>query len=283
MRQQLTSPDLAIFEDKIKLRRDLLQALGVEHTPTYYMSNSDLNILPHIEGRPSYVVKPTHMTESEYVFVVHNGKNVVDVRANEQVVRLAGEKANASLIQERISEAWGKTAYPWECKAIVDATPGVIVERPVFATLDPGAPDFERVEEARCHVVWGDVAAIEWVVDRQGSTVVGMQEDRVGRRSMNTDIFWAVTLGKSFFRDPDGWSTRVGYMCMRKVIQQARRVADGARVDHLRVDFLVEGDCDRVYVSEVELFPAVPFSERVMRMIERKWIYGYGVDNTVTA
>jgi len=41
----------------------------------------------------------------------------------------------------------------------------------------------------------------------------------------------------------------------------------------------VEGNCDQIYVSEVELFPAVPFHAKVMEVIEKRWRYGYGYDS----
>eukprot|EP00930_Biecheleria_cincta_P077625 TRINITY_DN64933_c0_g1_i1.p1 TRINITY_DN64933_c0_g1~~TRINITY_DN64933_c0_g1_i1.p1 ORF type:complete len:262 (-),score=31.97 TRINITY_DN64933_c0_g1_i1:258-989(-) len=49
LRQKLPSPELRIFEDKIKLRRELLQPAGVLHTPTIYMSNTNPYFLEHRE------------------------------------------------------------------------------------------------------------------------------------------------------------------------------------------------------------------------------------------
>eukprot|EP00928_Gymnodinium_smaydae_P027010 TRINITY_DN21030_c0_g1_i2.p1 TRINITY_DN21030_c0_g1~~TRINITY_DN21030_c0_g1_i2.p1 ORF type:complete len:833 (-),score=83.78 TRINITY_DN21030_c0_g1_i2:35-2533(-) len=278
LRQQLKAPELALFEDKIQLRRNLLQPLGVQHTPTYYMSNDDPGILSHIAQRKSYVVKPSHMTEGEHVSVVHHGKHVFDVRVDGEVARLAGEPVDEELLQSRVLAAWNKSAYEWECEAVVAARPGVIVERLVLSTLDPGAPDVERVEEARCHVVWGRVMAIEWAVGRQGSFVMTEVVDSSGRRTMSTDGMWAVSLGESYFRDPDGWVEKVTKVCLPKIMEAATRVATGARTDHLRVDLLVNGQCDEVYVSEVELFPAVPFAPIALDSIERRWRYGYGFD-----
>jgi len=240
------------------------------------MSNTDPNILEHIAGRSHYVVKPTHMTEGEYIAVVHSGRHAFDVREDGKPARLAGEPVDEALLQQRVLDAWNKTAYAWECKAVVAARPGVIVEKLVLATMDPGAPDIERVEEARCHVVWGRTMAVEWAIGRQGSLVLAMQVDRVGRHSMGTDGMWAVHMGANSFADPDGWATLVQKQCLPKIMKTAERVASGARVDHLRVDFLIEGLCDEVYVSELELFPAVPFEPKTMAAIEQRWRYGYG-------
>jgi len=278
LRQQLPAKELTIFEDKIELRRNLLRPLGVEHTPDFYMSNDDPNILQHIRGLGSYVVKPSHMTESEHVAVVHQGRHVFDIRIDGQPVRLGGTPVDVDLLQQRVLSAWEKSAYDWECQAVTAAKAGVIVEQLVLSTLDPGAPDVGRVEEARCHVVWGRVMAVEWAVGRQGSMVMADQVDRAGRHSMGADGIWAVHLGSDSFRDPDGWAQQVEQVCLPKIISVAERVANGAHVDHLRVDFLVEGPCKKVYVSEVELFPAVPFAPKTMVAIEQRWRYGYGFD-----
>jgi len=277
LRQGLSSPDLRLFEDKVQLRQGLLQPLGVAHTPTIYMSNTDPNILPHIAGRQDYVVKPTHMTESENVAVVRGGRHFFDIKVGGKPVGVAGEPVNETLLQSRVLAAWSETAFEWECQAVVSARPGVIVEQIVLATMDPGAPDKSRVEEARCHVVWGRTMAVEWAIGRHGSIVIAIEKDRLGRHTIGTESIWAQALGNDAFADPDGWVANVQGKCLSVVMKQAERVAVGARVDHLRVDFLVEGACDRVYVSEVELFPAVPFGPDTMGAIEQRWRYGYGV------
>ena len=40
----------------------------MKHTPCFYMSNEDPNVLPYLED--TFVLKPSHMTESEHVVVV---------------------------------------------------------------------------------------------------------------------------------------------------------------------------------------------------------------------
>mmetsp|Transcript_18341 Transcript_18341/g.59568 ORF Transcript_18341/g.59568 Transcript_18341/m.59568 type:complete len:562 (+) Transcript_18341:1039-2724(+) len=279
LRQRLDAVDLRNFEDKIRLRRNLLQPLGVLHTPTFYMSNEDPNILEHIVALESYVVKPTHMTESEHVAVVHRGHHIFDVQLNGEVVRQAGELADPNLLQKRVLDAWNRTAYEWECKAVVSATPGVIVESLVLAKLDPGWPEKERVEEVRCHVIWGEALAVEWSVGRKGSSVFVTDIDDKGRKSFSTVSHWISQMEDLSILDPDGWVETVMMKCIPMAQLQAQRVASAVGADHLRVDFLVEGNCDQIYVSEVELFPAVPFHAKVMEVIEKRWRYGYGYDS----
>jgi len=271
----MPSPELKIFEDKIQLRRNLLQPLGVSHTPTIYMSNEDPYILEHIEGHATFVVKPTHMTESEHVTVVRDGKHAFDVHLNGKTWHMKGKPVDKELLQQSVLDAWNKTAYPWECQAVIAAKPGVIVEKLVTATLDPGAPDNHRVEEARAHVIWGRTMAVEWTVNRIGSLVMYLETDRLGRHSLATESIWATHLGEAYFVDGPSWARYVQDWCLPRVMEIAERVANGAHVDHLRVDLLVEGVCDNLYVSEVELFPAVPFSPKTMSSIERRWIRGY--------
>lgn len=277
LRQQLDSTDLLNFEDKIRFRVNLLQPLGVAHTPSYYMSNEDPMILEHIVARDSYVVKPTHMSESEHVIVVKDGRYEFDVRIDGEFVRLAGDAVDPHVIQRHLLSAWNKTAYEWECKAVVAASRGILVEKLVLATLDPGAPDVGRVEEARVHVVWGRATAVEWTLGRAGSTVMLLQVDRVGRGSFSTDGVWATSMAKERLKDADGWAQAMFARCLPQILRKAERVADGAHADHLRVDFLVEGNCEAIFVSEAELFPAVPFPPRTMEALERSWRRGYGV------
>merc|ERR1711924_500972 len=102
--------------------------------------------------------------------------------------------------------------------------------------------------------------------------------DRFGRSSLNTNSMWTEgAWSDSFIRDPVGWAENVG-KCLPALERQAERVAIGAGADHLRVDFLIEGLCERYYVSEVELSPAIPFPPASMDIIERRWRYGYGID-----
>ena len=68
------------------------------------------------------------------------------------------------------------------------------------------------------------------------------------------------------------------FKCFLKGPPIAERVAMQARVDHLRVDLLVSGACEDLFISEVELFPAVPLSARGREVVAARWRYGYGVD-----
>ncbi|CAE8707031.1 unnamed protein product, partial [Polarella glacialis] len=213
LRQQLSSPDLGIFEDKIRLRRDLLQKIGVAHTPTIYMSNSDPSILEHITGRSDFVVKPTHMTESEYVAVVRDGRHLFDVHVDGVTQRMAGEPVDHQLLQQRMLAAWNKTAYDWECQAVVSARPGVIVEELVLAYMDPTTPEVGRVEEARAHVIWGKVMAVEWAVHRAGSIVFYLTTDYLGIHHFSSESIWAIgnylERANVQFGDGESWADAV--------------------------------------------------------------------------
>ena len=77
LRQRLEHPDNQIFEDKIRLRRELLVAVGVKATPGIHLSNTDFHVMPHLKDRQGFVVKPSHMSESQNVFVVRNSVNLL--------------------------------------------------------------------------------------------------------------------------------------------------------------------------------------------------------------
>lgn len=66
--------------------------------------------------------------------------------------------------------------------------------------------------------------------------------------------------------------------CEMKARQIMRYTADVLRADMVRVDLLVDGECENLRVSEVELFPGRPMAlashERIMQYL----LYGYGFD-----
>lgn len=275
LRRSLPSLQLSLFEDKIQLRR-WLQSIGVKHTPNIYMSNEDPNILPHLEGHSSFVVKPSHMTESEHIVVVREGRYVFDVYSQGKLQGVQGQLVDKVQLQALVLDAWNESAFSWECQAVLAARPGVIVEHLITARLDTSSSK-RRVEEARVHVVWGRAMALEWAVNRVGSILFFSHIDDVGRWSLTCDSIWATHLGEAVINDPDLWVDMVKNVCMAKVLSLAERVASSAHVDHLRVDIFVEDVCDSLYVSEVELFPAVPFTPKTMQHIERRWKRGYGL------
>ncbi|CAK0806570.1 unnamed protein product, partial [Prorocentrum cordatum] len=65
--------------------------------------------------------------------------------------------------------------------------------------------------------------------------------------------------------------------CYDQMVQKAEQIAQGARTDFLRVDLLVHGKCDGLYVSEVELYPASDFSAPLKELVAQQWRKGYGI------
>eukprot|EP00404_Azadinium_spinosum_P045436 CAMPEP_0180797826 /NCGR_PEP_ID=MMETSP1038_2-20121128/57594_1 /TAXON_ID=632150 /ORGANISM="Azadinium spinosum, Strain 3D9" /LENGTH=58 /DNA_ID=CAMNT_0022837147 /DNA_START=44 /DNA_END=217 /DNA_ORIENTATION=- len=49
-----------------------------------------------------------------------------------------------------------------------------------------------------------------------------------------------------------GLDTQRFLMCAPLIVREARRVARSLLTDHLRVDVLIRGDCEEIFVSEVE-------------------------------
>lgn len=249
IRQRLEHPDLAIFEDKIRLRRELLPAAGVDATPSIHLSNTDTDLTKHLQGRLAYVVKPSHMSESQNVFVVANGVNLL-----RQAWGFPEPTASIEEIQAAVNTFMNKTALQWECKALLSVPPGVIVEELVLAQDTTGKL---RVDEYKFFTVWGRVILSENVPFSSGAV---MEIDR------NGSILTSKASCPPFCVSP----------CYHRMVEIAEKVAVFAQTDFLRVDLLVEGKCDALYVSEVELFPASDFSPDLKVEVARHWVKGYG-------
>ncbi|CAE7377523.1 DIP13 [Symbiodinium natans] len=274
LRQKLPPGGLSVFMDKIQFRTELLPSVGVQHTPTLYMSNTDPYFLPYITNVSSFVVKPSHLSESESVVVVQNGTYAFDIQLHGSPLPAAGLPVDKEMLQQHMYEAFNRTAFDWECQAVRAARPGVIVERMITARLD-GASAKERVEEVRFHVVWGRTTVVEWAINRIGSTTMYLDVNDKRWHIFQTDMIWATTLGEAAFDDADAWVEAVQDRCLNRLSRVAERVALGAHVDHIRIDLFVEDKCDKYYVSEVELFPAVPLGTNAMIALERRWRHGY--------
>merc|ERR1711974_336196 len=147
-RHDTAAPDLGVFEDKFELR-SLQHQHDVPCAETIHMSRSGPNILRYIENETDYVVKPTHLSESEYVFVVRESQVINNVTMNGTTVAIPFQGVELrNFIQSRIEDAWTHHAYDFECAALRAARPGVLIERPVFNASD-------AVFEIQCIVVWG--------------------------------------------------------------------------------------------------------------------------------
>jgi len=249
LRNRLDHPDLGLFEDKIRLRKELLPSVGIPSTPSIHISNSDFQVAKHLHGRRSYVVKPSHMSESQNVFVIRDGINLL-----QQAWGYPDPQADIDQIQAIADTFADTTALDWECKALVSVRPGVIVEELVLATDLQGR---YRVDEYKFYVVWGEVVIGENVPFSSGAA---MEISRGG------DIFTA-----KVSCPPYCIAT-----CYPQMVQMAEQVARKAQTDYLRVDILVQGQCEAMYVSEVELFPASDFSPELKDIVAQRWRGGYG-------
>merc|ERR1712118_85473 len=68
--------------------------------------------------------------------------------------------------------------------------------------------------------------------------------------------------------------------CLLKVIPVTERVAQAAKADHVRVDVLVRGECEDIYVSECDVFPGCPLPFKIRQLLRDRWLYGYGIQST---
>ncbi|CAE7211647.1 unnamed protein product [Symbiodinium sp. CCMP2592] len=246
IRQKLDHSDLGMFEDKIRLRTELLPAAGVLATPSIHLSNTDFNIAHLIAGRQSYVVKPSHMSESQNVFVMHNGMNLLR--------QAWGWPGTSSIeeIQAAVHQFSEQSALDWECKALVASQPGVIVEELVLAEVGGRL----AVDEFKFYTVFGKVAFGEEIFSSAGTV---MEIDRDGQILTNK-------------MECPPFCVRP---CYTQMVEIAEKVATHARADFLRVDVLVQGSCSGLYVSEVELFPASDFSPFLKEAVAARWREGY--------
>eukprot|EP00931_Biecheleriopsis_adriatica_P118259 TRINITY_DN93704_c0_g1_i1.p1 TRINITY_DN93704_c0_g1~~TRINITY_DN93704_c0_g1_i1.p1 ORF type:complete len:799 (+),score=137.81 TRINITY_DN93704_c0_g1_i1:35-2431(+) len=250
LRQRLEHPDLGLFEDKIRLRQELLPAAGVLSTPSIHLSNTDFDIARFLHGRRSFVVKPSHMSESQNVFVVQDGINLL-----QRAWGYPNPVSSIEDIQAAVNEFTKQTALDWECRALVSSKPGVVVEELVLAQDQQG---MHLVDEYKFYVSWGLVMFGENVPFSSGSVMEISRSGEILTTKMSCPPFCVAP-------------------CYSRMVEVAERVAKHARTDYLRVDLLVSGRCEDVFVSEVELFPASDFSQALKDTIAERWRRGYNI------
>lgn len=250
VRQRLEHPDLQLFEDKIRLRRELLPEVGVASTPSIHISYEDAHVVPHLVDRRGFVVKPSHMSESQFVFVVQDGIHLL-----QQAWGHPGPWVSPEEIQAAVDSFMNLTAKDWECRALLSARPGVIVEELVLAQDSQGKLS---VDEYKFYTVWGEVVFGENVPFSFGTAM------EIAR---NGQVYSAKVACPPMCPAP----------CYAEMVRLAEKVAKGARADFLRVDLLVRGRCEALFVSEVELFPASDFSPELKAEVAKRWRKGYGV------
>ncbi|CAJ1364199.1 unnamed protein product [Effrenium voratum] len=251
LRHRLEHPDLGLFEDKIRLRRELLPAAGVEATPSIHLSYDDFDVARFLHGRSSYVVKPSHMSESQHVFVIKDGLNLLHSTWFASPARNSVQE-----IQAVVDGFPQHKAKDWECRALLGARPGVIVEELVLATKAE-LPGKYMVDEYKFYTSWGETILAENIIFSSG---VMMEISRDGQ----------------ILTAKDGCPPACLAPCFREMVRMADQVATYARTDFLRVDILVQGNCEALYVSEVELFPASDFSPALKEAVAQRWRSGYG-------
>jgi len=194
LRQGLGHADLSVFVDKIQLRRDLLPSIGVKSTPSYYMSNTDFNLVHHVQRHRDVVVKPSHLTSSRSVYVIRNRTlflnawNVTDV----------GRRVSAQEVQYAVNVFRRVVANASDGHALHAAPPGVIVEELILGihrncpvedlTVQLSSPEcFDQwvVFEFKCFTVWGEVVFVQVALGGN---------DAINRDEFREVTAWLVTL-----------------------------------------------------------------------------------------
>eukprot|EP00929_Paragymnodinium_shiwhaense_P079053 TRINITY_DN41080_c0_g1_i1.p1 TRINITY_DN41080_c0_g1~~TRINITY_DN41080_c0_g1_i1.p1 ORF type:complete len:538 (-),score=139.82 TRINITY_DN41080_c0_g1_i1:56-1669(-) len=251
LRNKLEHPNLHMFEDKIRIRKETLPNLAVKPTPPILLTNSEPEkVFASIEGKTSYVVKPSHMSESQNVFVMRGGVNIL-----QKAWGHPDPHTTAAQIQETVHSFWKTSALDWECKALVTVKPGVVVEELVLSNIDGAGL---KVDEYKFYTVWGEVVfgesvpfssgAVNWI-DRWGNIMA----------SKGTCPPYCVP------------------QCYPRMVEIAEKVARGTKTDMLRVDILIHGNCEDLFVSELELFPASDFDPVLRAEMAARWRRGYGL------
>jgi len=187
------------------------------------------------------------------VFVVRDGINLLQ--------QAWGFPAEATLvspeqIQASVDQFVKKTALEWECRALTGVKPGVIVEELVLAKGEQTGQYL--VDEYKFYIVWGLVIFAEKVPFSSGAAS------------------WIARDGTTLLAKAPCPPVCVA-SCYDVMVREAEHVARSARTDYLRVDMLIEGSCDAVYVSEVELYPASDFSADLKAAVAARWRWGYGL------
>jgi len=103
--------------------------------------------------------------------------------------------------------------------------------------------------------------------------------------------WWGYAAVKGAFQNTGpGWHGQITFLwpmqsqwctptCWPEMVRAAEKVATAGGTDFLRVDLLIRGDCDAVFVSEVELFPGSDLVEPTRTAGARiahlwRWFYG---------
>ncbi|CAJ1346597.1 unnamed protein product [Effrenium voratum] len=286
MRQREDSEQSGLhrFSDKIQFKTWMLEE-GIPIPKIFHLSSESPEVLSVLQTIPGqqYVVKPTHLAATSYVYVMKDGKNLV---SNQEV---AMEE-----IESGLRQAWNdRHLDDW---ATESTRPGVIVEELVEADNRLGTPD-----EMKCQTFWGKLLFCEWTYVKNMSSGsegrahfddANLHGDRaqaaMGHKACGIPNF--ASLGY-IFRDgscldcaePVPLSNQV----WRQLVQTVEHIARGT--DHIRIDIFVAGGRFLVNEANISFLKISKFPAELIEEMRSRWLEGYqfwqpaSVDKTVCA
>ncbi|CAE7559740.1 rnhA [Symbiodinium natans] len=144
-REDSESAGLRRFSDKVLFKSWMMQE-SIPIAKIHYMSNESPEVLAVLQSLPSqsFVAKPTHLAATSYVYVIKDGRNLVN-----------GLSVSHEEIASGLKEAWNdRHLDDW---ATESTRPGVLVEELVETSGKQGTPD-----ELKCQTFWGKLFFCEW-------------------------------------------------------------------------------------------------------------------------
>jgi len=145
IRQQLRRPSLAFYVDKVQYKAHM-QRIGVDTPQVYYVRNAEpsmavadydvvrAGISNALAKRTDYAAKPTHMSCSDGVYVVKDGRNIY--HEPPRLVDPTQVAANLTWALQTRSSLLGES---W---ALHQVPPGVIVEERISRRLVEAGAEF---------------------------------------------------------------------------------------------------------------------------------------------
>ncbi|CAE7206043.1 rnhA [Symbiodinium sp. CCMP2456] len=145
-REDSESPGLRRFSDKVLFKTWMLQE-AIPIAEIFHMSNESPDVLAALGSLKTqrFVVKPTHLAATSYVYVMKDGINLVN-----------GQSLSHDEINSGLREAWNERHVDdW---ATESTRPGVLIEELVESSEKQGrTPD-----ELKCQTFWGKLFFCEW-------------------------------------------------------------------------------------------------------------------------
>jgi len=217
-------------------------------TPTHILSR-DLNLalwpqLRDVQG--GFVVRPTHLTQSRFVFITVPGerKKFSEVDWQDKIRGL----------QRSLELSWHEARRaPGDTREAHSLTAGFLVDQLIISRGKPKEVDKLRTDEVKCMTAWGRVVAVEWNVHqfraflgacyfiRKGSLRQVFEHEYCTSRMAE----WHETELTQTFTD----------LCLPKIVELAETVVVQGGYDFMRVDVLIQGYCKSLFVNELSFFP----------------------------